>query len=801
MTPHPSRESSALPGLLTLAAAFLATACTAPNPDFRPLGLVVADATAKQSGDLVFDMRIDAQDVPVTVDYEAVDDSAVKGREYLETKGTLTIEPGTTTASLVVPTLLYNHIPGDVNVKLNVTVTRRTVSDSQTGTGTITPIAELARFTSIEAGAFHACGVTSQRTVKCWGSNFGGQLGNGSTTTSFRMPVDVVGLTNVSIISAATEHTCAVTAGAVKCWGRNSFGELGNNSTTDSLVPVDVANLSGVTAVSAGGGHTCAVTGDGKVKCWGNNSNGQLGNGSTTNSLTPVDVVSISGVTAVAAGGSHTCAVIADGKVKCWGYNSNGQLGNGLTTDSLTPVDVKNSDLTSLTGVTSISAGSHTCATTMGGAVYCWGDNTSGQLGNNSTTSSPVARIALSDNSGATALIASYDHTCAVVSQGAVKCWGSNIAGEVGNNSTANALAPVDVAGSLTGITAITAGFGSTLALTEQGTVKGWGGNGLGSNVAIDSPVPVDVPGFTNVTAIVSDGGGVPNRICALTAQKTVKCTSHADLLTAVDVAGLTDITAIAIGFGSTCGLTTQGTVKCVGRSPGGQMPAPVDVVGLTSVSAIAANSLYACALTKGRVKCWGLDDNSTAAPMAVDVGITDVASIASGGFGTYAVTTQGTVMRWDNGMAPTNFAGLTGVTSIAAGFRHACALTSQGVGKCWGSNHYSQLGNGSTVDSAVPVDVTGLSATFTSISVGSDHTCAVTLEGTAVCWGADSAFGDGSWSATTFPSAALGGQKVLAVLAGYRNTSFITPHHTVRRVGSFQYNSKVPVDTIYVLK
>lgn len=800
MTPQLSRSPRALFGLYLLPAAILAAACTAPNPDFRPLGLVVSDATAKQSADLLFDVRIDAQDVAVTVEYEAIDSTAVKNREYLETKGMVTLEPGTSTASIVVPTLLYNHVPSDVTVKLNVTASRRTVSDTQTGTGTITPVAELARFTSIEAGAYHACGVTSQRTVKCWGSNYSGQLGNGSTTASPRMPVDVVGLSNVSTISASAEHTCAVTAGSVKCWGGNSFGQLGNNSTTNSLVPVDVANLSGVTAVSAGG-HTCAVTGDGKVKCWGYNSNGQLGNGSTTNSLTPVDVVSISGATAVAAGGGHTCAVIADGKVKCWGYNSNGQLGNGLTTDSLTPVDVKSSDLTSLTGVTSISANSHTCATTTGGAVYCWGDNTAGQLGNNSTNASPVATVSLSDNSGATAVIASSDHTCAVVSQGAVKCWGSNTGGAVGNNSTANALAPVDVAGSLTGITAITGGFGSTLALTAQGTVKGWGGNGLGSNVAINSPVPVDVPGFTNVTAIVGDGGGVPNRICALTAQKTVKCTSHADLLTAVDVAGLTDITAIAIGFGSTCGVTTQGTVKCVGRNSGGQTPAPVDVIGLTSVSAIAANSLYACALTEGRVKCWGLDDNSTAAPMAVDVGITGVTSIASGSFGTYAVTTQGTVMRWDNGMAPTNFAGLTGVTSIAVGFQHACALTSQGVGKCWGSNYYGQLGNGSTVDSAVPVDVTGLSATFTSISVGSDHTCAVTLEGTAVCWGADSAFGDGNSSATIFPSAALGGQKVLAVLAGYRNTSFITPHHTVRRVGSFQYNSKVPVDTVYVLK
>lgn len=218
MTPHISREPFRVPGFPALTAAVLVSACTVPNPNYNPFNLVVSDATAKQSADLVFSVQIDAQKDPVTVAYEAVDGSAVKDREYLETTGTLTLAPGTSTASIVVPTLLYNHIAGDLNLKLNVTASRQSVSYSKTGTGTITPIAELARFSSLAAGSGHSCGVTPQGTVKCWGDNDSGQLGNNSTSFSLA-PVDVVGLTNVTTVSVGGTHTCAVTTGAVKCWG------------------------------------------------------------------------------------------------------------------------------------------------------------------------------------------------------------------------------------------------------------------------------------------------------------------------------------------------------------------------------------------------------------------------------------------------------------------------------------------------------------------------------------------------------------------------------------------------------
>jgi hypothetical protein len=215
--------------------------------------------------------------------------------------------------------------------------------------------------------------------MQCWGNNWYGELGIGSTIDK-STPQQVVGLTSgVTAISAGDrQHVCAVASGAAKCWGWGENGKLGTGSLAGANTPQQVTGLiTGVTAISAGSNHTCAIV-SGAAKCWGGNSTGQLGDGSVVDSSVPVQVSGLtSGVTAITAGENNTCAIVYGG-LKCWGQNPNGVLGSGLGIGSSAPVDVVGMS----TGVTAVAMSrSITCAV-VSGAAKCWGDNTNGLFGN-----------------------------------------------------------------------------------------------------------------------------------------------------------------------------------------------------------------------------------------------------------------------------------------------------------------------------------------------------------------------------------------------------------------------------------
>jgi len=213
-------------------------------------------------------------------------------------------------------------------------------------------VSGIAGAASITTGAYHTCVLLGDGTVRCWGRNGQGQLGDGTLTNS-ATPVPVAGITGVAAVSGGGSHTCALLRdGTVHCWGENADGQLGTSTAGEvSTTPVRVGGITGAIAVTAGWQHTCALLGDGTVQCWGRNLEGQLGNGTTTSSTTPVRVVDLTGAIAVTGGWwRHSCALLSDSSVKCWGAvgadNAFGQLGNGSTTGSATPVTMTGTGVT-----------------------------------------------------------------------------------------------------------------------------------------------------------------------------------------------------------------------------------------------------------------------------------------------------------------------------------------------------------------------------------------------------------------------------------------------------------------------
>jgi alpha-tubulin suppressor-like RCC1 family protein len=369
------------------------------------------------------------------------------------------------------------------------------------GAASTTPFAS-----AIGAGLIHSCALTSGGGVKCWGFNGHYELGDGTAELRTR-PSDVSRLSSgVRAIAIGSRHGCALkTTGGPVCWGYNRYGQLGDGTRTNSSVPVEVAGLrSEVTAIVASF-HTCALEADGVVQCWGSNSAGQLGDGTREDRSAPVDVIDLGrGVAAIAAGDSHSCALTSDGAVKCWGDNSSGQLGDGTTVDRWTPAYVSGLGA----GVIAIvTGGLHSCALTSGGGVKCWGANALGQLGDGTrlSRSRPVEVAGLSR--GVRAITAGLRHTCALTSTGRVKCWGLNDYGQLGDGRAIYHSKPANVFGLGHRVVAIAAGGLHACALTRAGSAKCWGRNlegELGDGRQIGGRRPVGVVGFGPAPATVA---------------------------------------------------------------------------------------------------------------------------------------------------------------------------------------------------------------------------------------------------------------------------------------------------------
>ena len=784
---------------------------------------------------------------------------------------------------------------------------------------------------AISAGGSVTCAQLDDGSVKCWGAGFSGELGQGDTSTRGDGPGELgdalppvalgTGRTATRVVVARSgAHVCALLDdGSVKCWGTGYYGELGQGDTMsrgygpgqmgDALPAVDLGPGRTATSITAGGYHTCATLDDGSVKCWGYNGSGQLGLGDTDTrgdgpgemgaALSPVDLGSGRTAIAVVAGSEHTCAVLDGGDLKCWGSNWGGQLGvgdaNGRGTapgemgDALPVTDLGAS-------VTGVALGGYSSCALLGGSVKCWGYNGSGNLGLGdvdfrgdqsgemgsdlpvvdlggpappftvtkladerfvtpgseihlhlrvvNTGGAPLTGITVtdpnapdcdaavpdlpavwashtidctytarlrdvgtytnvatgdSDQAGpvdsnevevevgvidqAVAATTGSTHACAVLADGRVKCWGGNDNGQLGLGDTTrrgqgpgemgNALPAVDLG---TGRTVVQVGAGAahTCALLDDGSVRCWGGNAGGQLGLGDTDSRGDGPG------------------------------EMGDALPAVDLGTGRTATAITVGSNHTCALLDDGSVKCWGLNNGhlglgdyasrggapGEMGDALPAVdlgtGRTAV-AISAGDGHTCAvLDDGSLKCWGdnwggqlgLGDTTYrgGAPHqmgddlpAVDLGPGRTAiSVDVGDFHTCAVLDDGSVKCWGYGssgqlgLGNSSWVGYAGgqmgadlpavdlgpgrtAVSVTAGNGFTCAVLDDGSVKCWGASFPGALGQGDTnprgdgpgeMGAALPPVDLGVGRTATTISAGSDFACALLDDGRVKCWG-----------------------------------------------------------------
>ncbi len=322
----------------------------------------------------------------------------------------------------------------------------------------------------LDAGAYHTCAVLDDGSVRCWGYGAEGQLGYGNTNTigddeapGSAGPVHLGPGRTAKAISAGDYHTCAVLDdGSVRCWGYGGDGRLGYGNTSNvtdpaAVGPVDLGPGRTAKAIAAGTAHTCALLDNGSVRCWGYNYDGNLGYANTKNigdnktpgAVGPVDLGPGRTAKAITAGQRHTCALLDNGSVRCWGYGLDGRLGYGNTDsigDDETPGSVGPVDLGPGRTAKAITAGTaHTCAVLDDGSVRCWGNGANGRLGyadvrNVGDLESPgsVGPVDLGLGRTAVAISAGQSHTCARLDDESVRCWGDGAAGRLGDCSDDN---------------------------------------------------------------------------------------------------------------------------------------------------------------------------------------------------------------------------------------------------------------------------------------------------------------------------------------------------------------------------
>ena len=601
------------------------------------------------------------------------------------------------------------------------------------------------------AAGNHSLFIKSDGTLWAWGNNGYGQLGDG-TTTNRSVPVQVGTATNWASVAAGENHSVALkTDGTLWAWGYNYYGQLGDNTTTTRYAPVQIGTDTHWAAVAAGENHTVALKTDGTLWAWGYNYYGQLGDNTTTTRYAPVQIGTATW-TSITAGDYHTAAIGSDGTLWTWGYNGYGQLGDGTTTTRYSPVQIASAVNWSAVAAGGIQ-GYHTVAIKADGTLWAWGYNYYGQLGDNTTTQRN-APVQIGTGTTWASVSANHYNSAAIKTDGTLWTWGYNSNGQIGDGTTTQSNAPVQV-GTAANWAAVSVGFAHTMALTTGGMLWDWGYNNygqIGDGTTTQRNFPVLISQQISITPSFKNFGNIE----ALTQSTATPFT--------ISNSGSFNLNVGAI---SRTGLNTSEFViqsdACSSQTlaPGGSCTIKVAFAPATTGAKSAALSIPS---NDPNYPLSAVSLSGTGTDYTLNVIRTGMGSVKGSGLNCGFICSNG----YNSGSV------ITLASTPAPGYTFA----GWSGGGCSGTGTCSITMSGDTVVTATfTASASGL--TTVAIAAGDDNARAIANDGTLWSWGYNNngQLGDGTTTARSYPVKIGTNTNWVAVSASCSSGS--NPQHT----------------------